>query len=240
MAFVIKVPETKVIWEPITLSDTHPTTGLTTTFTFPRKMTAAPLTSNGGIYTGSGPDGKALWWPSFQERHKAINGGKLWWVQGHMLNDNVHGPGVPGNLVPISGVLNTNMEALVEGGIKKWVAAGKALVYVVEAHWEGAANRKDGNTGAAFHPEEMRKTYGLKDGGGSLLWGEQFAPTRLSWQVWFWNTDPITGQLLSTPIINPFTMQPTGQTPDLVPIASAYKGSIIHYDPSQWMNHFPV
>jgi hypothetical protein len=175
------VPPTQVFWEPITLEDTHPVTGEKTSFTFSRKMSATPLSTNGGSLKGSAPDGKAPWWPLFQQRHKAENGGKLWWVQGHLLNDNVHGPGEPRNLLPISGVLNTNMEALVEGGVKRMVLGGQPVIFVVEAHWEGAASRKDGNTGAQFHPQEMRRTYGIKgiDDGGSLLWGEQFAPTRL-------------------------------------------------------------
>jgi len=218
------VPETKVLWASITLEDTHPTTGIKTSFTFSKKMTANPLTHNGGLLKGSGPNGKATWWPFFQARHTPTNGGRLWWVQGHLLNDKVHGPGEPHNLLPISGVLNTNMEALAENCVKQLVINEKRmLIYVVEAHWEGAKNRKDGNTGAAFHPEEMRKTYGLKgvDKGGSLLWGEQFAPTRLSWSIWELNRDMVTGALLSTPLIN------------------TYKGAGNHYDDTQWMNHFP-
>jgi hypothetical protein len=115
------------------------------------------------------------------------------------------------------------MEALVEGVVKKLVLQNRILIYAVEAHWEGAANRKDGNTGPRFHPEEMRKTYGIKgiDNGGSLLWGEQFAPTRLSWSVMEQIVDQNTGMLLSTPLAN------------------TYKGAGVHYDPSQYMNHFP-
>jgi hypothetical protein len=78
-------------------------------------MIANPLTSNPGDYQGSPPNNKADWWPYFQKRHKLT---KNFWVQGHLLNDKVHGPGVPENLVPISGTLNTNMEALVESFIK--------------------------------------------------------------------------------------------------------------------------
>jgi hypothetical protein len=218
---------TSVTWEPITLSDTHPTTGVKTTFTFSKKMIASPLTDNGGLLRGSRPDGKALWWPWFQERHKAENGGHLWWVQGHLLNDNVHGPGVPTNLLPISNTLNTNMEALVESIVKEFIKQGQAVKFVVEAHWEGAASKKDGNTGPEFHPAAMRETYGIKgiDATGTLLWGEQFAPTRLSWQVFLWNRDPITGQLLSTP--------------QAEPLVRTNKGKVEHYDPSQWSNHFP-
>lgn len=49
------------------------------------------------------PKGSAL--PFYQALHQIRNN----WVQGHMLNDNIHGPGEPKNLVPITGTLNTNM-----------------------------------------------------------------------------------------------------------------------------------
>jgi hypothetical protein len=34
-----------------------------------------------------------------------------------------------------------------------------------------------------LHPAKVRQNYGLIRNGGTLLWGEQFAPTRLSWTV---------------------------------------------------------
>lgn len=36
------------------------------------------------------------------------------YIRGHMLNDNIHGPGVSWNLVPITRVMNTNMEVQAE------------------------------------------------------------------------------------------------------------------------------
>jgi hypothetical protein len=229
------LPKTKVHWDMITLADRHPVTKLWYTFTFPRRMVAWPLSLEGP--PGWGPDNKAAWWPFFQERHKI---GPLYWVQGHMLNDNIHGPGEPKNLVPITNTLNTNMLGIVERFVKTAVTAGKVLYYEVEAHWEGATaqqlfdssqkaphlltqmayhgnlavqtealaqqasdaiafpNRKvpkvhfdNPYSGATFtptqemlHPAKMRQTCDLIDpDGGSLLWGEQFAPTRLSWKV---------------------------------------------------------
>ena len=34
-----------------------------------------------------------------------------------------------------------------------------------------------------LHPAKVRQNYELISDGGTLLWGEQFAPTRLSWIV---------------------------------------------------------
>lgn len=238
------LPKTKVYWQMITLSDRHPQTHQWTTFSFPRRMIAFPLTLEGP--PGSGPDNKAPWWPFFQARHQIRNN---YWVQGHMLNDNIHGPGEPKNLVPITGTLNTNMLGIVERFVKTAVAQGRVIYYEVTAHWEGATphqvyessqkpnfpslfnqmgyqqtqavaagtaavaldeaarfpNRKVTKvtyenpfaaatvapTREMLHPAKVRQDYGLVPDGGSLLWGEQFAPTRLSWVVkesTNWNT----------------------------------------------------
>ena len=230
------LPKTKVYWDMITLSDRDPVSKAWTTFTFPRRMIAWPLSSEGPA--GWGPDNRAAWWPSFQARHQIRNN---YWVQGHLLNDNIHGPGEPRNLVPITGTLNTNMLGIVERFVKDAVSKGKVVYYEVEAHWEGATamelsessqkktfpklfaemahevntavlaeqtaqqqsdaqrfpNRKvpkvrfenpfSGATATPtremLHPAKVRQNYGLRRDGGTLLWGEQFAPTRLSWII---------------------------------------------------------
>ena len=64
--------------------------------------------------------------------------GGLYWVQGHLLNHNIHGPGVPDNLVPICNTTNTNMEAIIERFAKKLVDQGEVVYYEVNAHLEGA------------------------------------------------------------------------------------------------------
>ena len=130
----------------------------------------------------------------------------MFWVQGHLLNDNIWGPGTPRNLVPISGALNTNMLNLVEVEVKKRAAKGDVLRYIVQAHWD-------------ITPTKIRESFGLvADGTGSLNWGEQFAPTRLSWELYKINIDPLTKIVASTPLEH---------------------GSAWYSDTSQWMNHYP-
>lgn len=168
-----------LLFQPITLTDVHPTQGVIS-FTFPRKMVADPLSSLG--IAGSQPDNNAAWWPYFKERHKREF---PYWVQGHMLNHHVHGEGKPHNLVPISHTLNTNMSAMIETEVKKRVKRGQVLRYVVEAHWEASRVLGTSAVNVIAHPAAMRRTCGIKgiDPGGDLLWGEQFAPTRLSWTL---------------------------------------------------------
>ena len=225
------VARTKVFWDPkITLKDTHPVTKIETKFIFTKKMIANPLTSNPGGYVGSEPNGKALWWPLFQARHKDD---EPFWVQGHLLNDNVYGPGEPENLLPISRALNANMEALVESFIKNGINNGREFIYIVEAHWDGAKASKDGKTGPEHHPEAMRKAYGLRgvDPHGTLLWGEQFAPSKLSWSVQEIKRGT-NGIYASTPLAS--------SSAHTIPIKNTYKGKGEHFDDTQWSNQFPA
>jgi hypothetical protein len=85
---------------------------------------AWPLTPEG--HPGSGPNNRAPWRPSFQARHQIRNNH---WVRGHMLNDNIRGPGEPKNLVPITGTLNTNMLGIVERFVKRAVAQGFPRIF---------------------------------------------------------------------------------------------------------------
>jgi hypothetical protein len=96
---------------------------------------------------------------------------------------------------------------LVEKVVKEYVKKGLILKYIVTAHWDQT-------------PQVTRKNYGLLqlDQGGSLIWGEQFAPTRLSWEVFQLNVCPTTNVILSTPLLT---------------------GSNWYPDTSQWNNHFP-
>lgn len=201
------LPASTVLFYNTTLTDTHPITGVVENITMANKMVSflsnvAPVDPT---IRGFGPNGKALWWPNFQERHKTSG---LFWVQGHLLNDNVYGPGEPRNLVPISNTLNTNMLNLVEKEVKKAVnTQGKYVRYEVNAHWDQT-------------PTKTREVYGITgiDADGSLNWGEQFAPTRLSWTLHELILNPHTNILNSSPMLH---------------------GSPWYDDSSQWNNHFP-
>jgi DNA/RNA non-specific endonuclease len=175
---VQRVPATQVNWTTTTKTDTVPVppalaaSNPPTSFTLGHVMDADPLSSNSGGLTGSKPKGTSAWWPYFQARHLPQNQIKdhLYWVQGHLLNDNLHGPGDPYNLVPLSNTSNTNMETKGERSVKQAIQAGKVVHYRVEAVWD-----KD--------PADRRHAYGLTQEGGSLIWGEQFAPTTVVWSA---------------------------------------------------------
>lgn len=225
---VVVDPPSRVQWTPITLTDKHKGLG-ELTFTFPKKMEAFLTRTPPLNLTGSAPDGTAPWWRYFQQRHKDHG---LFWVQGHMLNDRIFGPGTPNNLVPICSYLNTMMETMVEKVVKNLVEAKQAVLYVVEAHWEV------GGPDPTKHMATVRERWGLidVDAGGALYWGEQFAPSRLSWKVYKWNRHPITNELLSTPLV---CASNTSQIPIYEAILKTYKGSGYLFDDSQYGNQFP-
>lgn len=211
-----QVPPTKVSWKEITLTDNNVPPNLTgkvpTSFTLGSEMDADPLSTDSGGLVGSGPKGKSDWWPFLQQRHKLGTG--LYWVQGHLLNDNVHGPGEPANLTPLSNTSNTNMETNGERAIKKAVVNQKKVVhYKVWAEWRS--------------PSELHNAYGMiADGTGSLLWGEQFAPIGINWAAWEKVEQPVgSGTWVDGPVIsqpapswyNTFPQPGTTPTPQSAP-----------------------
>ena len=146
-------------------------------YTFSRRMLAFPLTQNGP--PGSVPDGKADWWVNYFNVN-TLGYAKRAWVQGHLLNHNVHGPGVAENLVPMTDALNRIMEKWAESVIKAEVDKGKILFYEVTVHWlagSPSSASHDWIGGAQRHANDMCKNL---DGHKT---GECLAPTSVSWSA---------------------------------------------------------
>lgn len=81
------------------------------------KMTVAPLTAAGP--RGSDVDNDSELWKVLRRRRK---GAGSHWIQGHLLNNNLHGPGNdPRNLTPISREANAQHEQQVESLVKRAV-----------------------------------------------------------------------------------------------------------------------
>jgi hypothetical protein len=170
------VPLTQVHYlEKVTLT---PPCDPLTAHTFTRRMLAFPLTINGP--RGSEPDGKASWWTSYFNT-KATGHAKRAWVQGHLLNHHIHGPGVAENLVPITDQLNRIMEKWAEKVVKDMVLAkGYILKYQVTADWRCGMNvgkGADWQGNASKHAQAMHGSF------DSLQKGECLAPTSLQWEA---------------------------------------------------------
>ena len=98
-------------------------------------MIADPLTINPGSNAGSPPGHAGKLWSSVNRREGAYK-------RGHLLSQQLFGPGSAKNLVPITGSLNTWMEANVESKVKGAVLSQKRMVrFEVHVQFGGHNNR---------------------------------------------------------------------------------------------------
>jgi hypothetical protein len=108
-----------------------------------KAVEALPLTHLAGNETGSPPGSADP--PGWQHARKLEEKGEDRWVRGHLVNDNLHGPGKNFNLVPITGSMNTSMSAKLEEPAKKKLRQKRnVLYYHAEAQlWGGTGGAKD-------------------------------------------------------------------------------------------------
>jgi hypothetical protein len=150
----------------------------TTSCTFPRRVIAFPLTLNGP--PGSQPDSTATWWTKFFST-KATGYGKRAWVQGHLLNHNIHGPGIAANLVPITDQLNRIMEKWAEKKVKEEVLMKrKVLWYQVTVDWRGGYRV---GTDADWQGNAQRHAPAMCQVMDNHRPGECLAPTSVRWEA---------------------------------------------------------
>ncbi|MDV7144024.1 DUF4157 domain-containing protein [Tropicimonas sp. TH_r6] len=92
-----------------------------------KQVTALPLTFIPGDEKGSSPSED----PPGYDYARRINTaeGKTVWIRGHLLNDNVHGPGKARNMVPIPQSTNRLMESKAESDLKRRVHSQKEQLY---------------------------------------------------------------------------------------------------------------
>ncbi|KAA3609232.1 MAG: hypothetical protein DWQ05_23140 [Calditrichaeota bacterium] len=112
-----------------------------------KKMVAAPLSIDSGGHSGSQPQSSAesnLW--------KKVNQRKNSYVQGHLLNHNLHGSGaIKENLVPITRTLNNPEMLKYETDVKNAILKkNKIISYRVEAKFESHS----GSRSFKYLPEE--------------------------------------------------------------------------------------
>ncbi len=100
------------------------------------KATASILSENSGGSKGSEPADDPPIWKAVQIRKSDDN--KRAYVQGHLLNHNVHGPGKRFNMTPITYTANANHKTGIEKEVKSRVLDKKQVVfYQVEAVYGG-------------------------------------------------------------------------------------------------------
>jgi hypothetical protein len=118
-----------------------------------RKMVAHPLSIDPGDNIGSKPVGgdTALW--TDVKRHQ--RGADTAYIQGHLLNHHLHGPGTWKNMIPLSRRTNTRMETLAEGEVKKAVIGQKRVVSYEVTMIFGAHRTKPRTVGEEALPSRV-------------------------------------------------------------------------------------
>ena len=94
----------------------------------PKTVLALPLSYLPGNTKGSSPRADPPGWKHAADLN-ALEGSSGVWVRGHLLNDNLHGPGDADNLVPITKSMNASMESGVEGPAKAALRSKKKLLF---------------------------------------------------------------------------------------------------------------
>ncbi|WP_295213433.1 hypothetical protein [uncultured Chryseobacterium sp.] len=119
------------------------------------EVEANPLTWMPGNTKGSSPYQNPLGWDHATEDIR-----NTIYIRGHMLNDNIHGPGATWNLVPITRVMNSNMEVKAESIGKQVLSEkGKHMIMwyktkVVDYH------KPNDNENDKYFPQEIRIEWG--------------------------------------------------------------------------------
>jgi len=93
-----------------------------------KKMTASILTRKGSA--GSEPTSRSH--AFYDKLTKRKNGGSSYYIRGHLLNHNTHGPGTWNNMTPLSREGNSAHESSVESLVKAAVQSGAIVFYSVE------------------------------------------------------------------------------------------------------------
>ncbi len=139
------------------------------------KAVADPLTWKPGNVAGSPPSVSSAVWEVLKKRKE---GGRTYYIRGHLINENLHGPGNTWkNLTPITQSANKAHENNVERVVKKLVLKDKkTLKYVVEA--------KYGQRSSPPWFEQYKRTVGEDSVLSKLVEAERKIPMRLECQAW--------------------------------------------------------
>jgi hypothetical protein len=131
---IAKLPPSNVKFQPTTRTINSKTNK---TSLDGKEMIAEPLSMIPGNTVGSEPSEVSNLWQAVNKRS-----GK--YVQGHLLNHNVHGPGISKNLTPLERTFNSNiMEGKIERKVKEWVFNTRMVVsYKVNVEYGNHDERK--------------------------------------------------------------------------------------------------
>ena len=123
-----------------------------------KTVVARPLTKMPGNTTGSAPVQVDSVPPGWQHI-RVLEGAKItMWVKAHMLNENLHGPGLGWNLVPATQQFNSQMRVECEKWAKDEVKKDEIIHYKAEV--TGWHNKPGNPLISNFFPSTVTVTYG--------------------------------------------------------------------------------
>ncbi|MEP2935284.1 MAG: DUF4157 domain-containing protein [Gilvibacter sp.] len=100
---------------------------------FGKKMVGDIISKEGP--GGGVPSDEGSVWGDLKKRKK---GGSTYYIRGHLLNHNTHGPGKWPNMTPLTRPGNSEHHSIAEQYVKRAVSAGGAVRYNVTAHYGNA------------------------------------------------------------------------------------------------------
>jgi len=115
-----------------------------------KKVTANPLTWIAGNTVGSKPNEDPVGWNDYIDTDI--------YIRGHLLNDNIHGPGLKWNLVPITRVMNGKMEREAERAGKEVLKNKSLIMYyegIIDQYYGDANNPND-----IYFPKQITIKFG--------------------------------------------------------------------------------
>ncbi|MGW1467416.1 eCIS core domain-containing protein [Streptomyces sp. NPDC002308] len=135
------------------------------------------------ITKGKRPSVKPSWWPSSSTPTGAWFALNM--VQGHLLNDNLGGPGnTLTNLTPLTKTGNSNHLHYAEANVKDEIKAGNVVEYEVVAHFDGVTGASLGASGSVAAdidtnyahaiPSHLECNVQVYDSTGRNLYGESW------------------------------------------------------------------
>nr|WP_238431390.1 DUF4157 domain-containing protein [Streptomyces cavernae] len=144
----------------------------------------------GQIPRGSSPRVKPSWWP--RGSGATARWFSTYMVQGHLLNDNVGGPGdTLYNLTPLTKTGNGNHHSMAEYNVKKEIANGNIVEYEVWAIYGKVTGASLGATGSVAAdidtyystkiPERLQAETTVYDPQGNYLYGESWVIYNTKW-----------------------------------------------------------
>ncbi|CAM1358366.1 phage tail protein [Tenacibaculum xiamenense] len=158
---------------------------------FASSMTVKPLTFKGPSGSGPNPNSVGKKWKDLLLRRTRTKKKGSYYILGHLLNDNLHGPGEGKNLTPLTRGANKDHSDNYEEKIKKAVFKGAVVYYKVTVQY-GISTPTDADVDAQTSWSDDKKNKAKK----IIAAEKEVVPKTIT--LWAYNTDKDGNELDTT------------------------------------------